>query len=97
MLLRSGAFGASLGKGGDGTAEARYVESMEYYTRQYMRGADWAWEMHHPDLLIDYFPLADEVDHAFYGYYDTRWPGYTERGRENAAFVRERAWTLVDI
>src|SRR5690606_13531462 len=76
VLFAAGAFGPPAWQGGDGTAEARLLETYEYLTRQYMRGSEWAWNELGVDLLLDYFPLADGVDHRFYGYVVREWPGY---------------------
>jgi hypothetical protein len=53
-LLIGGAFGPTLQDGGDGTAELRYLETLELVTRQFMLGSEWAWAKR-PDLMIDYF------------------------------------------
>src|SRR5690606_536198 len=53
-LLYDGKLGPRVHEGGDGTAELRYLEMMEYETRQFVRGAEWAWAQS-PDLLADYF------------------------------------------
>ena len=66
-LLERGALGAPLWKGGDGTAERRYLETAELVTRQFMEGSAWAWRTVRPRLQLDYFPMVDEVDHALLG------------------------------
>ena len=95
-LLASGGLGPTLAQGGDGEAERRYLESLELVTRQFMRGSEWGWARD-PDLMVDYFPLADEVDHMWYGYVA---PGLPERNGALARAVaplRARAWELVDL
>jgi hypothetical protein len=96
-LLRNGLFGPPVDVGGDGTAEARYLETAELVTRQFMRGAEWGWREREPTLMLDYFPLGDEVDHAWLGFLDPRWPGYDPAVAEVLARARERAWQLVDL
>jgi len=96
-LLRNGLFGPTLDAGGDGTAEARYLETAELVTRQFMRGAEWGWHVREPTLMLDYFPLGDEVDHAWLGFLDPRWPDYNPVVAEALASARERAWQLVDL
>ena len=93
----AGEFGAPMWKGGDGTAEARLLETYEYLTRQYMRGSEWAWNELGVDLLLDYFPLADGVDHRFYGYIVREWPGYDDAVAQKVQELRRRAWALVDL
>ncbi|MFO7261080.1 MAG: alkaline phosphatase family protein [bacterium] len=97
VLFAAGAFGPPAWQGGDGTAEARLLETYEYLTRQYMRGSEWAWNELGVDLLLDYFPLADGVDHRFYGYVVREWPGYNDVVAEKVQELRRRAWLLVDL
>lgn len=95
-LLLDGAFGPTLQEGGDGTAELRYLESLELVTRQFMRGSEWAWAKR-PDLMLDYFPLADEVDHMWYGLTARESPAYRESLAAAIGAIRARAWELVDL
>ncbi len=96
-LYSEGGFGPLLWEGGDGTAEARYLETAEYLARQFMRGAEWAWNEVGADLLLDYFPLGDSVDHEFFGFLDPEWPEYSESIAQQVQAVRARAWDLVDL
>jgi hypothetical protein len=96
-LLRSGAFGTPLSRGGDGSAEARYLETAELLTLQYMRGAEWILDSVRPQLFLDYFPLGDEIDHEFLGMVDRRYPGFDALLAARAQAVRERGWQLVDL
>ncbi|HST62291.1 MAG TPA: alkaline phosphatase family protein, partial [Longimicrobium sp.] len=89
------AFGPTLGEGGDGEAEWRYLETAEFLTRQFIRGAEWGW-MQEPALMLDYFPLGDEVDHRWYGYLDPDRPGYDAVLAARIQEVRTRGWQLVD-
>jgi predicted AlkP superfamily phosphohydrolase/phosphomutase len=97
FAFRDGAFGPSLLQGGDGTAEARYFETVELVTRQFMRGVEWAWTTRRPQVMLDYFPLGDEVDHAFFGRQDRRWPEHTPEGDAWARRIRGHVWALVDM
>lgn len=94
--LTSGGFGATLDSGGEGEAEWRYVESLELLTRQFMRGSDWAWRDRRAELLIDYFPVIDEVDHMWYGHVAPETPGTNPRFTKRLADLRQRAWQLAD-
>jgi Type I phosphodiesterase / nucleotide pyrophosphatase len=90
------AFGRTLDEGGDGEAEWRYLETAEYLTRQFIRGAEWAWAQQ-PTLMLDYFPLGDEVDHRWYGWLDPARPGYDAALAARVQAVRARGWALVDL
>jgi predicted AlkP superfamily phosphohydrolase/phosphomutase len=95
-LLSDGALGRMLQEGGDGEAELRYLETLEHATRQFMRGSEWAWGRR-PDLLVDYFPVADEVDHMWYGWVAPDSPAYRPELARAIGAMRARAWTLVDL
>lgn len=95
-LLIGGAFGPTLQSGGDGTAELRYLESLELVTRQFMRGTEWGWAKR-PDLMVDYFPVADEVDHLWYGFVSPESPGYREPLATAIGAMRAHAWELIDL
>lgn len=92
-----GGFGPTLLLGGDGTAEARYLETAEFLTRQFARGADWLWETFSPRLLMDYFPESDAIDHAVLGWLDPDWPGYDAETAARVRDFRARVWRLVDL
>jgi predicted AlkP superfamily phosphohydrolase/phosphomutase len=95
-LLIGGAFGPTLQDGGDGTAELRYLETLELVTRQFMLGSEWAWAKR-PDLMIDYFPAADEVDHLWYGFVSGESPAFREPLAAAIGAMRARAWELIDL
>lgn len=92
-----GAFGPLLWEGGDGSAEARYLETLELVTRQFMRGAEWGWREQRAELLMDYFPVADEIDHSLYGYLARGWPGWDAEVERRVQHVRQRVWEQVDL
>lgn len=96
-VYRSGRFGATLVNGGDGSAERRYLESVEHVTRQFMRGSEWMWRMRNAELMLDYFPLIDEVDHEWNGYVDTTTPRYDAALAARVQEFRVRAWSLADM
>ena len=62
-----GHLGKQLYAGGDGTAERRYLEGMELVLRQLNRHTRWIWTNHAPQLLVDYSPYPDEMEHTWYG------------------------------
>lgn len=96
-LWERGGLGATFLLGGDGTAEARYLETAEFLTRQFMRGSEWLWRTFQPQLQMDYFPESDAIDHALLGLLDPAWPGYTPELAEQAARLRGQVWELVDL
>jgi len=64
---QEGNLGKQLFAGGDGTAERRYLEGMELVTRQFNRHTAWMWKTYSPQLLVDYNPYPDEMEHNFFG------------------------------
>jgi hypothetical protein len=96
-FTRAGGFGPSLADGGDGTAEARYLETLEYVTRQFMAGTEWAWTQRRAQLLLDYFPVGDEIDHDMYGWIAPEVPGHDPVLAARYTHFHRRAWQLVDV
>ncbi|MEP7155805.1 MAG: alkaline phosphatase family protein [Betaproteobacteria bacterium] len=64
---QEGNLGKQLFAGGNGTAERRYLEGMELVTRQFNRHTAWMWKRYSPQLLVDYSPYPDEMEHNFFG------------------------------
>lgn len=95
-LLRSGALGATVDRGGDGSAEWLYLESLELVTRQFARGSEWLWRRG-PRLQLDYFPLIDETDHEWLGLVTREAPGYDSSVAARVQEFRVRAWALADV
>jgi hypothetical protein len=89
-------FGRTIFHGGDGIAEARYLETAELLTRQYIRGAEWLWRTGNPALLVHYFPLGDDVDHRMFGWITPGTPRSDARIAERLRPWRARGWALVD-
>lgn len=96
-LWETGAFGLPMIQGGDGRAEWRWLESAELVTRGFMEGAAWGWRTLSPQLMLDYFPLGDDTDHALWGLLDQRRPGYDPALAARVSAVRDRLWELVDL
>jgi predicted AlkP superfamily phosphohydrolase/phosphomutase len=96
-LYEDGDFGRTVMDGGDGTAEARYLETAELLTRQSMRGVEWMWQTYRPALLLDYFSLIDNFEHVLYGYVDPASPRYDARVAARVQELRRRAWALADL
>ena len=84
------ALGTPLWKGGDGSAERRYLEICELITRQAIRHAEWFLEQYRPELMIGYLPFPDEIEHAWKGA-PLRHPGYTAMRQWGYAIVNRYA------
>lgn len=93
---RAGQLGKTLMDGGDGRAELRYLESLELFTRQFLRGAQWLWTTRRPQLHLDYLPLIDEVDHEWFGLVDSTAAPYNRTLALQLQPYRVRAWQLAD-
>lgn len=96
-LYRSGSFGTPFYEGGDGTAEARYLETAELLTRVFNTGSEFFWKQRQVDLLVDYFPLGDSIDHTLLAYLDASTPLYSPELAQTAAEFRKKVWQLVDL
>jgi hypothetical protein len=62
-----GVNGVALWKGGDGTKERRYLETLELGIRQTIRQAQHLWRTNMPRFMIAYVSMPDEMDHAWLG------------------------------
>ncbi|MCC5861533.1 MAG: alkaline phosphatase family protein [Gammaproteobacteria bacterium] len=96
-LWARGAFGPRFDEGGDGTAELRMLETAELVTEVFNAGSRWLWATLEPELMIDYFPLPDTVDHYLLGFLDQRWPGYDDDLAARIGELRARLWALADL
>ncbi len=95
QLYERGEFGPRRFEGGDGTAEARFIEGAELVARSFTDGAAWAWRTRHPTLLLTYLPLGDDIDHAQWGDAAPGAPVAPARAA-NAQALRRAVWALVD-
>jgi predicted AlkP superfamily phosphohydrolase/phosphomutase len=75
-LYSHGVFGATIPKGGNGVAEARYLETVALTQHQLIKTANWALEQPSWNLILAYTPFPDEAEHLWRGYTDSRLPGY---------------------
>ncbi|MEO6445033.1 MAG: alkaline phosphatase family protein [Gemmatimonadaceae bacterium] len=96
-LWERGRFGRTLAQGGDGVAERRWMESAELLTRGFVAGSAWGWRAQSPQLMLDYFPLGDDIDHALWGYLDRASPRFDVAVAQRAAALRAEMWELVDL
>jgi predicted AlkP superfamily phosphohydrolase/phosphomutase len=84
LLYQGGALGPTLAGGGDGAAEARYLETARMAQRQLRQTALWAIRANPWDLLFLYTPFPDEAEHLWRGYIDPA----TAANKKLAATVR---------
>ena len=101
LAYLTGLLGKPLDEGGDGTAELRILECLELLTRQYNRHSEWLWKRFQPELMVDYFPFPDELDHGWLGLsataspWQTRFQEFRRRGYQmveaRIAFLRKMA------
>jgi predicted AlkP superfamily phosphohydrolase/phosphomutase len=70
MLYQNGGFGSTIGKGGNGNAEARYLETILFAQHQLMETNRWAMEHLPWDIYLAYTPFPDEAEHAWRGWLD---------------------------
>jgi predicted AlkP superfamily phosphohydrolase/phosphomutase len=92
----AGAFGPPLWKGGDGTAERRFLETLALATRQFTRLTELAETRTRFDLLVSYLPLPDEFFHAWLGLLDPTLPGHDPGLAARLHPFVEQALGLVD-
>ena len=76
LLYQQGALGTTMAKGGDGSAEARYLETVTFVQQHFIKTARWALETQTWDLLLAYAPYPDEAEHVWRGYLDSTLPGH---------------------
>jgi predicted AlkP superfamily phosphohydrolase/phosphomutase len=96
-LYGQGAFGRTIPNGGDGTAEARYLETVALVQHQLTETYRWALEQLPWDIFFAYTPYPDEAEHLWRGYLDPALPGFRA---ELAARVRpllERVYQSCDM
>lgn len=78
VLYNQGAFGPTIPKGGDGLAEARYGETVDFAQHQLLETNRWALENVPWDLFLAYTPFPDESEHLWRGYLEPDRPGFRQ-------------------
>jgi predicted AlkP superfamily phosphohydrolase/phosphomutase len=78
LLYAQGALGPTIPNGGDGTAEARYLETIRLVQRQLIETNRWALKHYPWDIFLAYTPFPDEAEHAWRGYLEPSLPGFRE-------------------
>jgi predicted AlkP superfamily phosphohydrolase/phosphomutase len=96
ILFQQGAFGRTIPNGGNGGAEARYLETLAFAQHQLMETNRWAIENLPWDLFLAYTPFPDEAEHQWRGYLDTTLPAYSKELAERVRPLLERAYRSSD-
>ncbi|MGH7843843.1 MAG: alkaline phosphatase family protein [Candidatus Binatia bacterium] len=76
LLYLHGALGRPIFRGGDGTAELRYLETVALSQRQTIKATIWAMRTLSWDLLLTYTPYPDEAEHLWRGFLEPALPGF---------------------
>src|SRR5262245_22886079 len=76
ILYQTGGLGRTIANGGNGGAEARYLETMMFAQHQLMETNRWALENLPWDLYLAYTPFPDEAEHAWRGHLDPTLPTF---------------------
>jgi predicted AlkP superfamily phosphohydrolase/phosphomutase len=92
----AGAFGPTLGQGGDGIAEERYLETVALVIERFARLNAFCLEQDGWDLLVTYLPYPDEVFHVWLGALEPTLPGYDADLANRLRPFLDRALRLVD-
>ena len=71
ILYQQGALGRTIPNGGNGGAEARYLETLFFAQHQLMETNRWAIENLPWDLYLAYTPFPDEAEHLWRGHLDS--------------------------
>jgi len=77
-LYSQGALGSTLPNGGDGTAEARYLETVAFAQHQLMEANRWTLEHLPWELFVAYTPFPDEAEHMWRGFLEPGLPGFRQ-------------------
>jgi len=91
-----GKLGPRLWEGGDGTAEARYVESVALVARQFARLDALASASARWNLLVTYLPYPDEALHRWHGRLDPGLPGHDPAVARRLRPYMDRVLAIVD-
>jgi predicted AlkP superfamily phosphohydrolase/phosphomutase len=96
LSYEQGRLGPQLSQGGDGTAEARFVETIALVTRQFARLDDFALQRTPWDLLVTYLPFPDEALHRWYGVLDPTLAGHDPEVARRLHPYLDRVLALID-
>ena len=95
-LYSQGALGRTLPNGGDGTAEARYLETVTFAQHQLMEANRWALEHLPWELFIAYTPFPDEAEHMWRGFLEPSLPGFRQDLADRLRPLLQQVYRLSD-
>ncbi len=95
-LYEQGRFGATIPRGGDGTAERRYLETVRLTQRHIVEATRWAAQSLPWDLLLTYTPFPDEAEHLWRGYLEPSLPGFRQDVADRLRPFLEEAYQTCD-
>ena len=96
ILFQQGAFGRTIPNGGNGGAEARYLETLAFTQHQLIETHRWAIENLPWDLFLAYTPFPDEAEHLWRGHLDRSLSTYRQDLAERVRPLLERAYQSSD-
>ena len=95
-LYSQGAFGLTLPNGGNGTAEARYLETVSFAQHQLVETNRWALEHLPWELFVAYTPFPDEPEHMWRGFLEPALPGFRRDIADRLRPLLQQAYRLSD-
>ena len=95
-LYNQGALGPTLPNGGDGTAEARYLETVSFAQHQLAETNRWALEQLPWDLFVAYTPFPDEAEHMWRGFLEPGLPGFRQDIADRLRPLLQQVYRLSD-
>jgi predicted AlkP superfamily phosphohydrolase/phosphomutase len=95
-LYNQGALGPTLPNGGDGTAEARYLETVSFAQHQLAETNRWALEQLPWDLFVAYTPFPDEAEHMWRGFLEPGLPGFRQDIGDRLRPLLQQVYRLSD-
>jgi len=96
LLYSQGVFGPAIANGGDGIAEARYLETVAFAHHQLMETNRWALAHLPWDLFLAYTPFPDEAEHQWRGHLDPALPGFRPEIARRLRPLLERVYQTAD-
>jgi predicted AlkP superfamily phosphohydrolase/phosphomutase len=96
LLYQQGALGRTIPNGGNGVAEERYLETVNFVQHRLMETNRWAIDHLPWDLYLAYTPFPDECEHLWRGYLDSTLPTYRPEIAERIKPFLERAYRSAD-
>ena len=96
FLYQNGGLGRTIGNGGDGNAEARYLETIRFAQHQLMETNRWAMTHLPWDLYVAYTPFPDEAEHVWRGWLDNNLPNFRQEIADKIRPFLEQVYVSCD-